>query len=104
MPLISSRLARQIKRVESDESPWVPRVSVPKLHLGFIDDVDYYNNTAVFQTNDPSLKTLPTCRWVEMYSPLNPPAPGDFVQAMHYGTSVRLMGRIVVPESVVILG
>lgn len=74
------------------------------LHLGWLDDVDLYRNTAVLRTNDPSLQTLPAVRWVETYSATNPPSAGDIVQALHVGTSVRILGRLVVPNSAVDLG
>jgi hypothetical protein len=104
MPSVNTRLARQIKRMESDESVWVPRAPTPTLHLGWLDEVDPYRNVAVLRTNDPSLQTLPTVPWVQAYTATNLPTAGDLVQALRFGTSVRILGRLVVPDSTVLLG
>lgn len=97
-----SRLARQVKR--SDESLWVPRASTPTLHLGVLTGVDHGRNTVSFLANDPSLKELPGVRYLQAYSPLNPPSEGDVVRALHFGTALIVLGRHVVPDSTVILG
>ena len=97
-----SQLVQQIAR--ADESMWVPRAQEPTIHMGVLGGVDLGRRTAALLTNVPSMKELPTVRWMESYTALNQPTAGDVVRFLHVGTSVHILGRLVVPDSTVILG
>lgn len=100
-----TRLAQQIKRADQqDQSVWVPRAPTPTLHTGVLTGVDLGRNTVSFLTNDPSLAELHGVRVLQMYSPLDLPQVGHVVRALHFGTSLMVLGRQAVPDSTVILG
>jgi hypothetical protein len=97
-----SQLVQQIAR--PDESVWVPRAQEPTIHMGVLTGVDLGRSTVSLQTNVPAMTQLSPVGWVESYSPVNQPATGDVVRMLHFGTSVLVLGRHVVPNSTVLLG
>ncbi len=100
MSNLISQLVQQIAR--PDDSMWVPRAQQPTIHMGVLTGVDLGRNTVSLQTNVPSMLELPTVSWMESYSSSNPPITGDVVRMLHFGTSVLVLGRHVVPNSIVI--
>lgn len=101
MSNLISQLVQQIAR--PDDTMWVPRAQQPTIHMGILTGVDLGRNTVSLATNVPSMKELPAVSWMESYSASNPPVFGDVVRMLHFGTSVLVLGRHVVPNAVVIL-
>lgn len=97
-----ARLARRVSRTDSSPA-WVPRTPHLTLHQGTLSTVDVGTNTAHFAFNDPSGLVVPGVRYLQAYSPTNPPQAGDIVWAQHYGTDMLILGQHIVPNSTVIL-
>lgn len=101
MSFAIDRLARHVKR--ADQPAWLPRAPQVTLHQGVLSAVDLGRNTVQFQFNDPSGLVLPGVRYLQAYSPSNPPQAGDVVWAHHFGTDFLVLGQHVVPTSTVVL-
>lgn len=96
-----ARLARNIKRGGASTG-WVQRAPTTSLHMGTVNSVDLFNGIVDFGYNDPSNNVQPGVRFLQAYTPDNPPAVGHTVWAVHTGTDLIVMGQHVVPTSVVI--
>ena len=96
-----SQLVQQIAR--ADQSMWVPRAQTPTIHMGVLTGVDLGRKTTSMLTNVPGMTELPTVGWLESYTASSQPAAEDVVRFLHVGTSVHILGRIVVPNSIVTL-
>lgn len=91
----TDRLARAIKRSNTSTPAWLPRSPQLTLHQGTLTHVDSFNGVANFQFPDPSGVILPAVRYIQPYTPDNPPTIGDVVWAHHYGTDFLIMGQHV---------
>lgn len=96
-----NRLAQRISGVDEVVVPRAPR---PTIHFGVLTGVDHGRNVVNVQTNDPSLKELFGVNVIQQYSSLILPTAGDVVSLLHFGTSVRILGKHSVPDRAVILG
>lgn len=94
------RLARNIKRTSS--TAWAPRDQQVSLHQGTINAVNTFNGVADFLANDPSGLVIPSVRYMHPYTLTSPPAVGDVVWAMHFGTDMLIVGQHYVPANIII--
>lgn len=94
------RLARSVKN--GGAPSWLPRPPQISLHQGTVNSVDLFNGIVGFQFNDPSGLVLPGVRFMQSYTPENPPAVGHVVWAQHFGTDLIVLGQHVVPANIVI--
>lgn len=86
-------LARRI--VRNDSSVRVPRNPKQSFHQGVLTGVDVGTNTVKFQHNGTGA-VIPV-RYLQAYTPDNPPKEGDVVWMQLHGTDPLVMGRHVVP-------
>lgn len=87
-------LARRITRPNS--SVRVPRNPKQSFHQGTLTGVDTGTNTVQFQHNGTGA-TIPVVRYLQAYTPNNPPKEGDVVWMQLHGTDPLILGRHVVP-------
>jgi len=103
---IHDAIARLARAVASNDTSTARTQRAPQLtvHMGTIAAVDTGTNTAHFTFNDPTgtVSPVPGVRYLQAYTPDNPPQAGDIVWAHHYGTDLMIIGRHVVPTSTVI--
>ena len=92
-------LARQLAR--GDSSVRVPRSPQVTWHQGTLTAVDASTNTAHYQHNGSGL-IIPGVRYLQSYTPDNPPSVGDIVWMQLHGTDPLIVGRHVVPNNLVI--
>lgn len=92
-------LARQLAR--SDSSVRVPRSPSISWHQGTLTAIDPSTNTADYQHNGSGI-IIPGVRYLQSYTPNNPPSIGDIVWMQQHGSDVLIIGRHVVPNSLVI--
>jgi hypothetical protein len=85
------RLARSVKR--GDQPAWIPRPPTATMYQGFVNSVNTFRGTIGFEFNDPSGLVLPAVRFLQAYTPDNPPAPGHVVWVQHTGTDLLVLGR-----------
>lgn len=99
MSFAADRLARHVRRPDTPSR--VPRAPRVTLHQGVLAGVDVGRGVVNFAFNDPSGLILPGVRYLQAYSADRPPEAGDVVWAQHFGTDLVILGRHVVPDSVI---
>ncbi len=96
-----SRFGNRVSRPGSS-SVRGPRTAQLSFHQGEIHDVDEFTNTVHWQFNGDDT-VIPGIRYMHAYSPTNPPEAGHAAYGFMNGTSFVVAGRLLVPDSTVIL-
>lgn len=95
--LILSRLARWITR--GNTLPQVPRTPQLALHQLTVTHVDTFSGVVGVQFPDPSGFIVQGVRFMQSYTPDNPPSVGDTVWAHQFGTDLLVVGQHIVPTN-----
>lgn len=98
---VFARFANRVARPGSS-SVRAPRTAQFSMHQGVIHDVDEFTNTVHWQFNGDD-QIIPGIRYMHAYSPTNVPQVGDVAYGFMNGTSFVAAGRLLVPDSTVIL-
>lgn len=97
------RLAQSV--VRGNLPPGIPRVPHPVFHFGSVAAVDLGRHVVSHLWNEPGDPITDGVPWFEYYTTDRPPSTSDLTFGVQWDKDkFALMGRLVVPDSAVILG